>query len=173
MVLSKSEEIKNEMTDAKIKFALKQWLLSKKYDSKDIDTAFSEIEIFVKGKKQKSTSNDGKSKKVQTIQLCRVNSLYPTKNTTYASLNSGVDSYWANPRTKCLEKDWWLLLNDTEKKRLHVFKIPAGDIKRHQVIERTDKPGFIDIQIRYSSSDFEDGRSHVKFKKWLVQTIQY
>ena len=98
---------------------------------------------------------------------------------TFSSQNqghTGNNKYWANPDFKKLQDDWWLILNDTDRKQLYVFFIPSGEIKHNELRARKDKSHQIDIQIHYNDHhypNFTDSISKLNFKRWLIKTIPY
>ena len=69
--------------------------------------------------------------------------------------------------------DWWLILNDTFHRILHVFFIPANSIEEQDIVVRADKQELLDIQIRYDDDSFQDNRSKIYFHKWLVKSVKY
>ena len=98
---------------------------------------------------------------------------------TFSSQNqghTGNNKYWANPDFKKLQDDWWLILNDIDRKQLYVFFIPSGEIKHNELRARKDKSHQIDIQIHYNDHhypNFTDSISKLNFKRWLIKTIPY
>ena len=92
-------------------------------------------------------------------------------NVTFASKNKGANNYWANPSFDCLKRDWFLILNDWQRKELHLFKIPANSL--NNLVARADKPNLIDLQIAYNDPTFTDNRSGMSFKVYFVETINY
>lgn len=139
------------------------------------------------GLKMDSTEKWNKSKNVRreinksmAIQLCLDKGIPINRNNcTFSSQNqghTGNNKYWANPPFDKLKNDWWLILNDIDRRQLYLFLIPAGAIKSNEVIARTDKSYQIDIQIHYNDHhhpNFTDSRSGIDFKQWLVKTIPY
>lgn len=106
--------------------------------------------------------------------MCRKNGIIIGHDFTKSKLNKGTPRYWANPNVRFLSQDWWLVLLNNGEKKLYVFKIPANSIKSSQV--KYKERDLIDLQI-YSDfasyPDFEDSRSGIKFKKWLIKIISY
>lgn len=112
--------------------------------------------------------------KNEAVRLIRENGVnIDARSTTFASQNKGVDTYWANPKFKVLEADWWMVLNDIDRHTLHVFHIPRKTFDKKKLVARGDKPDFIDIQIDYHSPNFMDKRSKQSFKEFLIKTIPY
>ena len=104
-------------------------------------------------------------------QLCKTSGICLNKNLTISTTNSATKKYWANPQVDNLSQDWWLLLNDDNKKLLHVFFIPANSVSGNQFKFKNEN--LIDLQINYDDKSFEDSRSGVKFEKWLIKSISY
>ena len=115
----------------------------------------------------KITKNDAK-------KLCEKNGFNLIgEKITFASKNKSANIYWANPSIDSLSENWWILLNDFNRRELHVFSIPAHSISEHKVMIRNDK-NLIDLQIKYDDNkSFEDNRSGITLKKWFVKTITY
>lgn len=95
------------------------------------------------------------------------------QNVTFASKNRSAYNYWANPYFFALEKDWFLILNDWQKRELHLFVIPAGSLDPDRMVCRIDQREKIDLQICFNDPTFTDNRSKVSFSKYLVKTINY
>jgi hypothetical protein len=132
----------------------------------------------------KSTKKMNRLNSTGAIRLCETNGInLRNENRTYASKNTVADTYWANPLVDYLLNDWWLLLDDYKKGKLYVFKIPANSINRNdieiRVIEQKENDEIIiriikiDFQIKYNDENFEDNRSHITLRKYLVRTIEY
>ena len=114
--------------------------------------------------------------KPEIIRLCAQNGISISKDFTMSSKNANGRTYWANPNVDKLSRDWYLVLVNTEKRELYVFKIPQGEITKSQIILRTDNENRIDLQFHSDLvwyPDFEDSKSKLKFKKWLIKTIPY
>lgn len=114
-----------------------------------------------------------KMTKNKAINLFRNEGFSFIGNTTFASKNRGAYNYWANPDFKVLHDHWNLILNDWDKKELHLFSIPSNTLKSSMVVARADKPYQIDIQIMYDDISFTDTRSKLSFKKFHLKTIKY
>ena len=95
----------------------------------------------------------------------------PGNNITFSSKNTRANYYWANPSLDCLKADWYLILNDWQRKELHLFKVPAKSL--NNLISRSDQPNLIDLQIAYNDPTFTDNRSGISFKVYFVETINY
>lgn len=154
--------------------------LIKKTENKTITSA-NYIEKQKKEILDSSTDNDvddeTKRKKSDAINLCKKYIADTDKmnsdNTTFASKNATVETYWANPNIKLLNQDWWLLLNDTKNKKLHIFFIPANSISRNKVKLKADNSFKINLQIIYDDKMFTDGPSSINFYQWYKDTIPF
>lgn len=99
--------------------------------------------------------------------------LHNLRQTTFSSKNSTTNVFWANPRFDLLGENWSLILNDTKKRKLHLFYIPAETIEQYDLIPRNDKDDLIDLQIQYDDPDFTDIRSKFIFRDYFVAEIDY
>lgn len=96
-------------------------------------------------------------------------------NYTFASQNTHplAQAYWANPSAERLAHNWWLILNDRDQEKLHVFCVPAHSLSIGQFSVRQDN-GLLNISIGYGDSQFTDRRGErVSFRPYLVRTIPY
>ncbi len=95
-------------------------------------------------------------------------------NITFSSENNSYGrKFWANPQIYFLNNDWWLILNDIDKREIHLFFIPAKTLSYRDVCPRSDKSDLIDLQINYNDYSFEDSRSKICFKKWFKKSLKY
>lgn len=94
-------------------------------------------------------------------------------NVTFASKNKVGNYYWANPLFDALKQDWYLILNDWNKKELHLFKIPVHALKAHDLVSRSDNEEKIDLQIAYNDATFTDSRSKISFARFLIKSLTY
>lgn len=106
------------------------------------------------------------------ITLFRRKGCKISNDVTFASKNSTTNTYWANPNESFLKKNWTLILNDTIKKKLHLFYIPANTIDESMVRYRLDKD-VLDIQIDFYDINFTDNRSGIKFIQYKVDELKY
>ena len=130
------------------------------------DNKFVEKE-YEKASRKVNINTDNKMTKNVAKRLFDLHS----DNVTFASKNKGANNYWANPSFDCLNRDWYLMLNDWQRKELHLFKIPAKSL--YNLVARADQPGLIDLQIAYNDPTFTDNRSNGSFKKYLMNTVKY
>ena len=150
-------------------------LCRKEYDSVQnrLQELKSEYERIVGTAKAPFPKPKIKIAKADALSLLKASGLKISGKITFASKNEAVDAYWANPNISCIYNDWWLILNDTFHRILHVFFIPANSIEEQDIVVRADKQELLDIQIRYDNDSFQDSRSKIYFHKWLVKPVKY
>lgn len=115
----------------------------------------------------------GRLNKSAAVNLFRRNGLKTNNNVTFASKNKAGNYYWANPSFDALKLDWYLILNDWKRKKLHLFKIPAQALRNADLVSRSDNEEKIDLQIAYNDATYTDGRSKVSFDQFHVKSISY
>ena len=93
------------------------------------------------------------------------------RKANYAVLDQAGKSWWLNPRTERLEDDWWLILNDTEEKKVHVFFVPKGSLGKERFLARSDKPYYLDIHIEKGT--YVERKSGVDFSSYLFEDVAY
>ncbi len=168
---------------------LKNYLAENKYSVDIVDQVFEEITVNLsiapKGEANpfpmptpsfipKSKVGRNTLTKSEAIEIFakRNYTLWPSR-TTFASKNSSMKSYWANPSVGLLKKNWHLILNDWKNRILYLFFIPAYSISLAEIKKRGDNPEKIDLQIGYKNPTFTDSRSGYKFLKYKVDEINY
>ncbi len=126
--------------------------------------------------RSKENSSLGQGQKEMTkagaVALFNQAGLSVPKHCTFASLNRNGQYYWGTAIAKVLHFDWWIILNDTSKRKLYCFKIPANTYSEEQVFIRKDK-NLVDFNVLYEEDAFRDRRSKIDFKGWLMQAISY
>lgn len=135
--------------------------------SKSVDNLICKANV----RYQKKPGND--LKKSKAISILRQEGLNIEGNVTFASKNIASHNYWANPGFRCLDDDWFLILNDWERKELHLFFIPANSLSSINLEGRKDLPEKIDLQIMYNDSTFTDSRSGLSFALYQIKTSRY
>lgn len=118
-------------------------------------------------------SVQGRVTKNIAINLFKKSGVITNNNVTFASKNKAGNYYWANPQFGVLKQDWYLILNDWIKKELHIFKVPAKNIKPEDMVCRADNEEKVDLQVIYNDTTFTDSRSKISFSKYLIKTIHY
>lgn len=85
------------------------------------------------------------------------------KNSTY------TDECWVNPNPDVLEKNWYLILNDMKRRKLHIIRIPHGTFHLRTIEEngfrlRSDT-GNLDMYVNLSTfTERKSGINLLKFK---------
>jgi antitoxin component of RelBE/YafQ-DinJ toxin-antitoxin module len=111
--------------------------------------------------------------KTRAISLFETQGIRFTRNVTFASKNRSSNNYWANPYFFALDSDWYLILNDWQRRELHLFLIPGGAIPRQRMVCRIDQQDKIDLQISYNDPTFTDTRSKISFMNYRIESVRY
>lgn len=115
-----------------------------------------------------------KMSKPLAVQIFRQFGFNIHGNITFSSENDSAGrKFWANPKIELLKHDWWLILNDIDRRKIYLFFIPANTWSVKDFYLRSDKPDFIDIQINYNDPEFEDSRSKICFKNFFKKSVDY
>lgn len=93
------------------------------------------------------------------------------RKANYAVLSQDGKTFWMNPRIERLEDDWWLLLNDTEEKKVHVLFVPKGSIRKERLFVRSDKPYYLDIHIEKGT--YLERKSGVDLSPYFFRDVGY
>lgn len=93
------------------------------------------------------------------------------KKANYAVLDQKGKSFWLNPRPERLEDDWWILLNDTEEKKVHVLFVPKGSLGKEKFLVRSDKPYYLDIHIEKGT--YVERKTGVDLSPYFFKDIDY
>lgn len=120
-----------------------------------------------------TTSDQSRMTKSAAVNLLKSKGCTINHNVTFASKNKVGNYYWANPLFEALKQDWYLILNDWNKKELHLFKIPAHKLTADDLVSRSDNEEKIDLQIAYNDTTFTDSRSKISFSQFLLKSISY
>lgn len=94
-----------------------------------------------------------------------------SRKANYAVLSQDGKTFWMNPRVERLKDDWWLILNDTEEKKVHVLFVPKGSLRKEQFLVRSDKPYYLDIHIEKGA--FVERKSGVDFSPYFLEVVSY
>lgn len=118
----------------------------------------------------------GKRAKSEAISFLNDNGVAIDNKATYSVLSDDKLSFWANPRTKLLNEDWDIILNDTSRMELIIMRVPANSLKLSKDDEvglfvRTDKTELIDLKI--DAQGFVEKRSGIHFGKYIVKRVEY
>ena len=92
-------------------------------------------------------------------------------NTNLSTINSN-NIYSVEPNFKRKDNDWYLLLINTEKRTIYVFKIPSNDNVYSKLDKRIDKEVY---RLTFDIDDltFRDKSSEQKFDTYLEVVCQY
>ena len=96
------------------------------------------------------------------------------KNTSYATLQLGKNTFWINPKVGLLDVDWKIVLNNVNERKLTVMHIPRNSLNlrdnvyRTGLITRKDAKHIDEIDMELDSKTFVDKRSKVDFSKYIV-----
>lgn len=118
----------------------------------------------------------GRRSKSEALAFLNDNAVPVDKKATYAVRNVKGE-FWANPQTKLLSADWWLILNDNVNMELVVLRIPKDSLVLEQdginngLRVRSDKPYLIDLNI--CADTLIDRKSGIDMMEYLVKRISY
>ena len=110
--------------------------------------------------------------RTQARELFKKNGYTIHPNYTWASKNSTLDVYWANPDISFLENNWSLVLNDRLNRTLYLFDIGANSIARGELKERKDRND-INLNIIYGDEQFRDRDTKFSFRRFLTAKLIY
>lgn len=87
-----------------------------------------------------------------------------------------LDAYWANPQTKLLDTEWWIILNNNVDKELILLLVPKGTLKlrgddEYGLFVRKDKTELMDI--RLDMNTLIDKKSEINFSLYVQKRIPY
>lgn len=108
----------------------------------------------------------------QACELFKKNGYTIHPNYAWASKNSTLDVYWANPDISFLENNWSLVLNDRLNRTLYLFDIGANSIARGELKERKDRND-INLNIIYGDEQFRDRDTKFSFRRFLTAKLPY
>ena len=95
----------------------------------------------------------------------KINSYY----TTFATKTTNCNYYWLNPDKRHLKQDWYIILNDNIKKKLHLFFVPKNTIAELKM--RNDK--ICNMSIQYNDPDFTEIYLNIPLREYYKETIDY
>ena len=198
--LNNVNAIKRDITNELITEELKKYF-SNQYSQKEIDYAFDGLNFSIgnihsdsiklkdtnqTNKVIQPTENDipdwlakalitgGKSPSLKLIEFLKKNKIISQDAVcTVAKINKNQKNYWANPDTGYINLNWYLILNDSNKRELHLFYIPANSLSLSDVKTRKDKPQYIDLKIDYKNPNYKCKVCKVEFKQYFFKTIKY
>jgi hypothetical protein len=109
--------------------------------------------------------------KADAVEIVKNANVSLFDNITFAQKNSRKESYWLNPPVKYLEKDWTLILSDSDNNKLIVFSITANSFDSKQFTVRSDRE-MLDIFIAYNDKEFCE-LNGISFKPYLTNIIDF
>ena len=110
--------------------------------------------------------------RTQARELFKKNGYDIHSHYTFASKNSTLNVYWANPAISFLKNNWSLVLNDKSKRTLYLFDIGANSIARGELKERKDRND-INLNIIYGDEQFRDRDTKFSFRRFLTAKLTY
>lgn len=95
------------------------------------------------------------------------------RNTIFSNPGSSLDLWWLEPSNDKFNSGFYFILNNAEKHKLLLFKIPQGAIEnpKAEFRQREDK-GVSQIIIPISETHYVD-RKGFKFDSFLINEIEY
>ena len=181
------ELIKSEITPELALHLLKNYF-AEKYDAAAFEQAIAGLDLIIAPSMatsktsmpstlpQMSNSQKGKHRvsRLEAYRICAENGVqYDINDSNYANRFIGRDTYNIDPPVKRLLENWWMLLADTMNKKLHVFNIRANELTKEKIKFRENGPQTFLLRIKCDDESFEDVNSRIKFKSWLVRTIDF
>lgn len=118
----------------------------------------------------------GKRAKSDAISYLKTKGVELSKDVTYAMRQENLDAYWANPQTKLLDTEWWIILNNNVDKELILLLVPKGTLKlrgddEDGLFVRKDKTELMDI--RLDMNTLIDKKSEIDFSLYVQKRIPY
>jgi hypothetical protein len=92
-------------------------------------------------------------------------------NTIFSNPGSSLDLWWLEPSNEKFKTGFYFILNNTDKKKLLLFKIPKGVINNSAFRQREEK-GVSQIIIPISDTQYID-RKGFNLTRFLVNEIAY
>jgi len=114
--------------------------------------------------------------KKEAISFLKSNGISLEKSVNYSIFHAGKKAFWLNPNVSCVEKDWSLILNNTDKNELIILHIPKNSLsiasdKIKGLKVRKDMPKRIDLRI--AADSMIDTVSKTDFSKFVQKRIKY
>lgn len=98
--------------------------------------------------------------------------IYVDKSNTNLSTINSNNIYSVEPNFKRKDNDWYLLLINTVKRTIYVFKIPSNDNIYSKLEKRIDKEVYR-LTFEIDDLTFRDKASGVKFDNFLKVRCKY
>lgn len=112
--------------------------------------------------------------KSQAIALLRENGCDVGECVTLARRNAGKDVFWMTPKFDVLDRDWTIILNDTNEHKLYMLFVPGNCIRPDQVRAKTGDPEKMHIEIRCDTFiDEKSTNRELSFRQWIQHSVSY
>ncbi|MCL1944790.1 MAG: hypothetical protein FWF56_03170 [Firmicutes bacterium] len=92
-------------------------------------------------------------------------------NISFLLENKSLNKYFATVPMDYLKQDWVLIFNDSVKRQINVFLVPAKALNKKQFMS-VDKLHF-NIQVRCKDMAFQDEYNKLRFDRYFVKAIYY
>lgn len=94
---------------------------------------------------------------------------------TYSTVQKEKKYYWANSNPNCLEKNWFIILNNTLDNKLFLLNIPKHTLminnrSKNELKIRKDK-NVLDLHINFDN--FIEKNSGISFNSFIVDELNY
>lgn len=121
----------------------------------------------------RGNAREASIRKTEAISLFQQNGIPVGGAATFASMNTANGVCWANPSVECLQQEWWIILNNSDDRRLYALCIPANTLTIDSLRVRADQPEKLDISLECDGERFRDRRSGLDFGQWLRSSLDY
>ena len=74
---------------------------------------------------------------------------------------------WINPNPKMLDEDWYIILNDTKRRELHILLIPHGTFDIENSFKQRNDKGKLDMFVNLST--FVERKSGINLAKYKYE----
>ena len=121
----------------------------------------------------------GKGAKADTLSyLKNEKNLALGNKTSYATLQKDKNSFWINPKVNRLSEDWYIVLNNVDKRELTVILVPANSLvlkssEHSGLLTRKDVAHSNEIDLNLDANSLVDLRSKIDFSKFVIHKISY
>lgn len=122
--------------------------------------------------------NSSRLTKKQAIQILNDHEFtFNNAKISFSNLNFSSHLYWLNPSIQVLNCNWYIILNNPNKRKLIVIKIKPNTFctydenKKYRLYTRSDNPNRINLKIKQES--LIDIKSNVDFSRFISTTLEY
>ena len=143
---------------------------------REVESVLSQVE-FQLARKDEPTNQEASfgitKKDIISIVKEQVNEATTNDTFFFANINKVKPVWWIEPNKDHFLGSW-LLLNNKDKKEVHVFKINNNDFfDKLTIREDKDNSYRLEILTEQAPNHFIDRFSNVDFKEYYIQTIKY